>query len=227
MLGGAARFYAGFVVWWLLLLGACGTLGAASIGYRQFLYWHSEQIDLVVIDLRQPYQYNRGHIPGARNLPYSLIDYPKIRAYRGKVVVLYSHSAELTRQAEGLFEQRVYTLSDGYLGWLRLGYPIAKPNPKLRPKSGRPGTTGAGAYQDYLVDSIDSIARAEEDKYYSLGRIGGSRPGPDGPNPPRHYKNPINYRAKGNRRGYSRAYLRRKADEVGTRSRDIRKRNRR
>lgn len=80
--------------------------------------------DFVVVDLRQPWEFDDYHIPGAVHIPLDQIlgDRAKSLMPKDKTVVLYSSGGAHAAQAWVLLAQRGYTaksLLDGMQGWWR------------------------------------------------------------------------------------------------------------
>lgn len=90
-----------------------------------------EKGNLVLVDLRRPNEYQAGHLPGAISLPIAELEkrYGEIPA--AERVVLYCQcpledlvSAFLFLHSKG--HANLAVLEDGFDGWLRRRYPIAK-----------------------------------------------------------------------------------------------------
>lgn len=74
-----------------------------------------------LIDLREKSEFDRGHILGARNIPYSQFQYSYQGLRKDLPVYLYDSGVSLvTRAAIKLRKngyQHIYWLKDGYLSW--------------------------------------------------------------------------------------------------------------
>jgi rhodanese-related sulfurtransferase len=87
--------------------------------------------EIIIVDVREPYEYKEGHIEGATNLPLStiLVEIHQIQNIQGKKIVLQckvggrSMRACQLLQAEG-FKQDVWNLEGGIDAWKEAGYNI-------------------------------------------------------------------------------------------------------
>ena len=92
--------------------------------------WLNEN-KVIILDVREPYEYNEGHINGAINIPLStiLVEIDQIKDIQGKKIVLQcrvggrSMRACQLLQAEGL-EQDVWNLEGGIEAWKEAGYKV-------------------------------------------------------------------------------------------------------
>jgi rhodanese-related sulfurtransferase len=87
--------------------------------------------EVEVVDVREPSEWASGFIPGARRIPLSeLRRNPKAALSRDGVVFvcaagIRSETAARLAVAAGL--SRVYNLTAGMRGWVKLGLPLAFP----------------------------------------------------------------------------------------------------
>ncbi len=87
--------------------------------------------EVIVIDVREPYEYNEGYINGAINLPLStiLVEIDQIKAMKGKKIVIQckvggrSMRACQLLQAEG-FKHDLWNLQGGITAWKEAGYKV-------------------------------------------------------------------------------------------------------
>ena len=64
----------------------------------------------VLLDVREPDEYRRGHMPGAKNLPvYQLDKAPSVIKNKGTPVFVYCQSGSRSYQAAGILKQMGYT----------------------------------------------------------------------------------------------------------------------
>lgn len=93
--------------------------------------WLEERPELVVIDVREPFEWLEGHIEGALHLPMrEAVDRrSEIPPDRPKAVLcagaLRSSTVISALKRQGI--QGWYNVSGGMTAWLKAGYPIAKP----------------------------------------------------------------------------------------------------
>lgn len=79
-----------------------------------------------IIDVREPWEYERGHIPGAQNIPLSELEAHLEHLQEPLVIVCASGgrsaSAAGFLHASGVSE--VANLMGGTAGWIRQGFPV-------------------------------------------------------------------------------------------------------
>ena len=89
---------------------------------KQFIKSHNEK-EYLIVDVRQPDEYTKGHIPGAKFIPLNelLSDFSGLPANRD--VIFYCHSGGRSLAAasmfseEGISEKTIYNLKGGILSW--------------------------------------------------------------------------------------------------------------
>ena len=90
--------------------------------------------DIVVVDVRFPADYRKGHVPGAINLPKN--KWPDARGLsKDKLNVLYCYDETCHMAAEAALEllaqgYRVVEMEGGFATWEANSYPIATTQPK-------------------------------------------------------------------------------------------------
>jgi rhodanese-related sulfurtransferase len=86
-----------------------------------------EQKQCILVDVREPHEFQSGHVPGALNLPLSTFDPSQIA--KGKPVVLIcqagGRSGKALRQALNAGRQDVRHYPGGTSGWRARGGPVA------------------------------------------------------------------------------------------------------
>ncbi len=93
--------------------------------------WLEERPELVVIDVREPFEWREGHIEGALHLPMrEAVDRRReVPPDRPKAVLcaagLRSSTVISALERQGI--QGWYNVSGGMTAWLKAGYPVAKP----------------------------------------------------------------------------------------------------
>jgi len=78
--------------------------------------------DFIILDVRQPGDFARGHIPGARNISvatlYSVIDW----APKSLPILIYCYHGYASQEFAQIFSdfrfEDVYSLDGGYEGWI-------------------------------------------------------------------------------------------------------------
>jgi rhodanese-related sulfurtransferase len=89
----------------------------------------SEQV--LVVDVREPYEYNESHIPGSKLIPLGQLT-QRVNELGGKeqelIVVCRSggRSSHAAQQLVGLGYKKVSNLSGGMMAWLRAGLPAER-----------------------------------------------------------------------------------------------------
>ena len=85
----------------------------------------------VVLDVRSPELFARGHVPGARNLPHRRITEKNLAAYSADVLfVVYCDGPHCNGADHGAIAlarlgRRVKKMIGGVTGWLDLGFDLA------------------------------------------------------------------------------------------------------
>lgn len=105
-----------------------GDTAVPSIGINEAPAW-LRQHDAYVLDVREPWEYEAGHIPGAVSIPQAdlalrLAEVPKDR----DVLVVCQSGVRSLRAAgflKGIGYDRVINLAGGTGGWKKAGHPIA------------------------------------------------------------------------------------------------------
>ena len=88
-----------------------------------------------LLDVRQPYEYEAGHIPGAKWIPLGELEYRHAELERDKKIITYCRSGHRSMAASislcGLGFENVYNLDGGILNW---HYDVIKGIPEERPE---------------------------------------------------------------------------------------------
>ncbi len=85
-----------------------------------------------VVDVSEPHEYNKGHLPGAMNVPLSRLnkDLERLKKYRAKPVVLYCRSGHRSFQGAKILRRQgfeeVYELAGGLLAWEKENLPVER-----------------------------------------------------------------------------------------------------
>ena len=95
------------------------------------LYSWLNETKVIILDVREPYEYNEGHINGAINIPLStiLVGIDQLKNIQGKKIILQcrvggrSMRACQLLQAEG-FKHDIWNLEGGIDAWKEAGYKV-------------------------------------------------------------------------------------------------------
>ena len=92
---------------------------------EQLLDLQEQELQPVVVDVRNFNEYKSGHIPGAINIPHNKITSQLEKFDGAERVVLYCTNGRRTRQAEQILLDNmfinVFHLQDGLTGWRQQG----------------------------------------------------------------------------------------------------------
>jgi rhodanese-related sulfurtransferase len=114
---------------------AHGGVATVALTEPDYLKWLIDSRQpVVVVDLRSPRDFGRGHLPGARSLPQAELERRFAEIPTQPMVVLYCQCPlEEAAAAYHLLEARGYAnhvvLSEGYDGWLKRRYPVTTTPP--------------------------------------------------------------------------------------------------
>lgn len=98
--------------------------GQGAIGISQFLTTYTGSFEGILIDVREPAEFNTGSIPGAKNMPLLTLEHQFSKLKSPSAVLLYCRSGARSRQAYELIRakfpnQEVAWLSGGILEYNR------------------------------------------------------------------------------------------------------------
>lgn len=87
--------------------------------------------DAVIVDVREPHEYEQAHIAGATLLPLSSFDAARIPAADGKHLVFHCRSGvrcglAAERAVAAGFTERIARLEGGILAWMRDGHAVER-----------------------------------------------------------------------------------------------------
>jgi adenylyltransferase/sulfurtransferase len=86
--------------------------------------------DVDIVDVREPWEYEQGHIPNARLVPLNtLLSSPQAHLKRDNILMVCGvgqRSAVAAEMAAALGYTRVYNLEGGTTGWIQHGLPVEK-----------------------------------------------------------------------------------------------------
>ncbi len=94
-----------------------------TTGPIELSHWIKERAPMVVVDVRRPEDYEKGHIPGALNLPKEKWSDPKgLSKDKTNVLYCYSQTCHLAAAAAAEFAKKgfpVVELEGGFITWER------------------------------------------------------------------------------------------------------------
>ncbi|HEX6058471.1 MAG TPA: rhodanese-like domain-containing protein [Gemmatimonadaceae bacterium] len=84
------------------------------------------QPDVIFLDVREPYEWNLGHVPGAIHIPRGTLESNvEPRVPREATVVVYCAAGNRSALAADTMQQMGYSnvvsMSDGWRGWVHFG----------------------------------------------------------------------------------------------------------
>lgn len=86
--------------------------------------------DVVLFDVREPYEYQAGHIPGVKLIPMNDVPNRINEIPRDKTVILTCRSGNRSGQVADFLRKQgftnVHNMQGGILAWQQAGYPIEK-----------------------------------------------------------------------------------------------------
>lgn len=92
--------------------------------------YEENKTDIVIIDVREPLEYDREHIPGSRNIPLDELGKQDFLSERHKLAIFHCKSGGRTRFAQSLLMatgfNNIYCLENGIEQWKRCKLPIIK-----------------------------------------------------------------------------------------------------
>jgi len=99
-----------------------------TTGPIEVSHWLEEKAPVQVIDVRRPEDYNKGHIPGAANLPREQWETAKgLAKDKTNVVYCYSQTCHLAASAAVVFAKKGFSiveLEGGFNTWLKAKLPV-------------------------------------------------------------------------------------------------------
>lgn len=112
--------------------GGTPTVALTEPDYLKWLLDSRQPV--VVVDLRKPNEFRRGHLPGALSVPMAELDRRFAEIPTAPMVVLYCQCPiEEAATAYSFLEAKGYAnhvvLQEGYDGWLKRRYPVIKAPP--------------------------------------------------------------------------------------------------
>ena len=100
----------------LMLLSSCGNAGSSSSGYRQIsmdeaVKMMRDEKDYIILDVRRPDEFAKGHIPGAINVPNEEIGTAEIAELpdKSQLILVYCRSGRRSKEASEKLVKLGYT----------------------------------------------------------------------------------------------------------------------
>jgi rhodanese-related sulfurtransferase len=107
-----------------------GMSDVPSVGVDEAPSWLKKHPDALVLDVREPWEYTAGHVPGAVSLPQADLALHLDRVPRDRDVLVVCESGNRSLRASGFLRdvgyERVTNLAGGTGGWRRAGLPVEK-----------------------------------------------------------------------------------------------------
>lgn len=124
----AVAFVSGAMLLWPLVRRGAGgpwvsTLQATHLINRE---------DALVLDVREPAEYAKGHILGAKNTPLADLErrLPELAKFKARPVIVLCESGNRATNAIGILRRngfdRAFNLAGGLAAWQQAGLPVAK-----------------------------------------------------------------------------------------------------
>lgn len=109
-------------------------VGYAATPYREVGPHEAEKLlpEAFVVDVREPWEYREGHVPGAVNIPLSLLPQKLSTLPQDRPILLVCNSGNRSGVAadflvqQGFSGERVYNLEGGTYAWMGAGLPIER-----------------------------------------------------------------------------------------------------
>ncbi len=83
-----------------------------------------------LLDVREPWEYREGHVPGAQLIPLGELEQRVNEVPRDRPILAICHSGQRSLAAAGYLQQRGYTsvsnVEGGTAAWMERGYPVDK-----------------------------------------------------------------------------------------------------
>jgi rhodanese-related sulfurtransferase len=123
----AASLFLGFVT----LLSACASeADSGSIRAEELMERLDDADAPIVLDVRTPGEYSRGHVPGAYNLPDQQVParIEELKQLKDREIVIYCEVGPRARWVESYLKNQGFTdikhLQGDMAGWRRSGLPV-------------------------------------------------------------------------------------------------------
>ncbi|MCC6474269.1 MAG: rhodanese-like domain-containing protein [Burkholderiales bacterium] len=124
----AIALVSGFMLLWPVIRRGTGGPVVDTLQATQML----NREDAVFVDIREPAEYEKGHILHARNLPLKQLEEKarELEKYKNRPLIVHCDTGSRSGAAASLLRrkgfERVYSLSGGLAAWRQAGLPVEK-----------------------------------------------------------------------------------------------------
>lgn len=122
---GVAAAFAALV----LTLAACGGNTYETVKVADLA--NATAPNMVVLDVREPYEFAEGHVPGAVLLPLSSLEQRIDEVPEGDPIYVICRSGNRSQQASEILAENgvknVVNVDGGMIAWQAAGYPVERP----------------------------------------------------------------------------------------------------
>jgi rhodanese-related sulfurtransferase len=98
--------------------------------------------DAQVVDVRADYEYETGHLPGARHVPLERLESEAEGLDRSRPVILYCRGGNRSAMAAEAFRNSgwdAYSIAGGLVAWADTGLPLEPEDGEVAERSNLPG----------------------------------------------------------------------------------------
>jgi rhodanese-related sulfurtransferase len=116
----------GTMLLWPLIMRQTGGPALNTLGATRLI----NDANAVVVDVREPAEFNAGHLPNARNIPLKDLDKRSGDLPAGKPVIVVCASGQRSARAAATLRKtgrdQVFCLDGGLQAWQQAGLPVLK-----------------------------------------------------------------------------------------------------
>jgi rhodanese-related sulfurtransferase len=121
----ATAVASGAMLLWPLVRGASGGPRVTPAQATQLI----NREDALVLDVREPGEYEAGHVLGAKNVPLARVDSTDLKR-KDKTIIVYCGTGERAPKAAAALKKqgfaKVVNLAGGLAAWKQAGLPVEK-----------------------------------------------------------------------------------------------------
>lgn len=128
-----AAFLAASFAALVLTLAACGGNSYETVKVAELAAASANATapNMVVLDVREPYEFAEGHVPGAILLPLSSLEQRIDEVPEGDPIYVICRSGNRSQEASEILVENgvknVVNVDGGMLAWQAAGYPVERP----------------------------------------------------------------------------------------------------